>query len=206
MNSYLSAGVSPVLARRLPPDRPPHFLDYFVPPCRLLLLRIFLFFMLPALASSSPGGGGFTAPVVLSSTPARFSYSPNCASAFFPPPSQLPSPLLSADRRLSGLLCPPVFCLRWPTPTPSSSFLRTRKRLALLTPSRGLALAGLERRPPGWVGHRGRERKDKRGVRLWRDRPAAVSVELSAAEGGERWAGLETPLLPLSPLGITAQR
>lgn len=43
MNSYLSAGVSPVLARRLPPDRPPHFLDYFVPPCRLLLLRIFLF-------------------------------------------------------------------------------------------------------------------------------------------------------------------
>lgn len=44
MNSYLSAGVSPVLARRLPPDRPPHFLDYFVPPCRLLLLRIFLFY------------------------------------------------------------------------------------------------------------------------------------------------------------------
>lgn len=206
MNSYLSAGVSPVLARRLPPDRPPHFLDYFVPPCRLLLLRIFLFLcsQLSPLLRQKAGGS----PLLSSS--ARylrgFLTRQIVRRRFFPPPSQLPSPLLSADRRLSGLLCPPVFCLRWPTPTPSSSFLRTRKRLALLTPSRGLALAGLERRPPGWAGHRGRERKDKRGVRLWRDRPAAVSVELSAAEGGERWEGLETPLLPLSPLGITAQR
>lgn len=61
----------------------------------------FFFFMLPALASSSPGGGGFSAPVVLSSTPARFSYSSNCASAFF-------SPSLAAP--FSSSLCrPPAF-------------------------------------------------------------------------------------------------
>lgn len=85
-------------------------------------------------------------------------------------------------------LTPPVCCLCWPTPTPCSSFLRTRKRLALLTPSRGLALAGQEKRPPGWAGHRGgragREGEDG-GVRLRRDRPAAVSVAAWAAEGGE---------------------
>lgn len=100
---------------------------------------------------------------------------------------------------------PPVFCLRWPTPTPCSFFLRTRKRLALLTPSRGLALAGQEKRPPGWAGHRGRE-AGREGVRLWCDRPAAVSVAVPVAEGGERWAGLETPLLLqlLSRLVITA--
>lgn len=66
-----------------------------------------------------------------------------------------------------GCSDPLVCCLCWPTPTPCSSFLRTRKRLALLTPSRGLALAGQEKRPPGWAGHRGgragREGEDRGG-------------------------------------------
>lgn len=56
-----------------------------------------------------------------------------------------------------GCSDPPDCCLCWPTQTPCSFFLRTRKRLALLTPSRGLALATLEKRPLGWAGHRGRE-------------------------------------------------
>lgn len=46
----------------------------------------------------------------------------------------------------------------------------------------------------------------REGVQLWCDRPAAVSVAVPVAQGGERWAGLETPLLLLSPLGITAHR
>lgn len=140
--------MSPVWTRRLPPDRPPHFLDYSVPPCLFLLL--FLLFTLPAQSSSSPG---VTAPVVLSLDAREvFCFFSSCLGVFFF------SSVLSLQTA-SSLDCsdPRVYRLCWPTPTPCSFFLRTRKRLALLTPSRGLALAGLEKRPPGWAGRRGRE-------------------------------------------------
>ncbi|MED6247342.1 hypothetical protein ATANTOWER_027125 [Ataeniobius toweri] len=79
-----------------------------------------------------------------------------------------------------------ALCLRSPTSTPSSSFLRTRKRLVLLiTPSRRIG-SGRARRGDrqGGQGTRG-------GVRPRSDRPAAVPV-------GERWAP--------PPPGITARR
>lgn len=59
--------MSPVQTRRLPPDRPPHFLDYSVPPCLLLLLFLssqLLSFLLhrgsPLLSSSDRHPGGFS--------------------------------------------------------------------------------------------------------------------------------------------------
>lgn len=149
--------MSPVQTRRLPPDRPPHFLDYSVPPCRLLLLLLstscsfffFFFFKFSLLVSFLLLQG--VAPLLLSCQ-ARPSW-----RFFFGPSSLLSRPVLSVQTA-GSLRCsdPPVrCCLRRPTLTPCSFFLRTRKRLALLTPSRGLALAGLEKRPPGWAGHMG---------------------------------------------------
>lgn len=144
--------MSPVQTRRLPPDRPPHFLDYSVPPCRLLLLLLSsscsFFFILPARVFSPPPGG----PPLLPSCQARPSW------RFFSGSSSLLSRPVLSVQTAGSLRCsdPPVrCCLRRPTLTPCSFFLRTRKRLALLTPSRGLALARLEKRPPGWAGHMG---------------------------------------------------
>ncbi|XP_033983728.1 uncharacterized protein LOC117480493 [Trematomus bernacchii] len=123
---------------------PSHPADFFY--------LFFFFFILPALFFSTGG----TALVVLSSTPGRF--------LIFRGSAFVVLRVFPADLRLSAVLPPLcVCCLRWSTPTPGSFFLRTRKRLALLTPSRGLALAGLEKRPPGWAGHRGGREREREG-------------------------------------------
>lgn len=124
------------------PSHPADFFFYF------FLVLVLFFFILPARVFSPPPGG----PPLLPSCQARPSW------RFFSGSSSLLSRPVLSVQTAGSLRCsdPPVrCCLRRPTLTPCSFFLRTRKRLALLTPSRGLALARLEKRPPGWAGHMG---------------------------------------------------
>ena len=126
------------------PSHPADFFFYF-----LFFFFSFFFSILPARVFSCPPGGRTTAAVLSSST---------FLEVFFSGSSSLLSRPVLSVQTAGSLRCsdPPVrCCLRRPTLTPCSFFLRTRKRLALLTPSRGLALAGLEKRPPGWAGHMG---------------------------------------------------
>lgn len=132
------------------PTRLPHFLDYLVPPCLLLPL----FFLPPSL-----GASWWSADHVHDTC----FYSHVCALLMLIVSARRAGPLGGSDpppQRLIPLLAP----LRLPSP----SLLTTRKRLALLTPSRGLALVELEKRPPGWAGRKGgggRGEEEKRGRR-----------------------------------------
>lgn len=165
---YLTcAGVSPALSRLVPPDR------FVLPGFRLLAVR-------PRLPPPVSPRGIPSPPTCFTGTLLaaawRISPSRDLSSAasrclcsvtgVSDPPSVL---LCSACRPPVGLVAlPPPHRSRWPTPdfqlllTP-----RTRKRLALLTTRRGLALAGYTELV-GWGGHW--------GGRLRCDRPMPVSV------------------------------
>lgn len=157
-------GVSPVQPRRLPPRS--HTSWIVVPPCTSLIRAVWPLLLRWRLAARALQG----------------LESENCPSVTLVFPSVLGP--LRLRRPALWAVWPPA-CLRWPTLTPSSSFLRTRKQLALLTPNRGLALAalGLERRPPGGQGTGG----GTEGVRGQRYRPQDMSVTwpgLLMGEGG----------------------
>lgn len=139
--------MSPVLTRRLPPDS--LHTSWIIPSHPAYFFYYFFFFFSSRFLSLLLHRGSRLVLSVRQRGEVLLIAKPPCVGVCFA------GPLSVQTAGSLGCSDPPVCCLRWPTPTPCSSFLRTRKRLALLTPSRGLALAGQEKRPPGWAGHRG---------------------------------------------------
>lgn len=199
-SSYLSAGVchlSRLVASHLTslhtswiiPSHPVYFFCYF----------LFLF-ILPALVFLLRRG----LVCVGRSTAGNFSHSPNRASA-----SVLSVLAECRPPALWAALTPLSAASAGPLRLPAPPFWEPGSGLPYLRPVADWLWQGRRRdrrggQGTGEGGPGGRERTE--GVRLWCDRPVAMSVAGYVAEGGGRWAALEPPFSPRLHLGIAAHR